>query len=300
MKLAVVGLGRMGMGIARRLIAYGHEVLAYDIDPDTVKQAVAAGAAGADSLEAAIGKLDNTPRFVWLMLPAGEQVSATLQTLALLLSEGDIIIEGGNSHYRQSMERATMLSYKGIHMLDVGVSGGVQGEESGFNLTVGGEEEAFDVTTPIFEALAPAEGFRLVGSSGAGHFVKMAHDGIEYGMMQSIAEGFELMEAKEEFDLDLSALANLWCKGSTICSWLLDLAGKALEDDTNLDWVEPYVEDTGEGCWAAQEALDLEIPLPIITLSLQMRYRSRQKDSYAARLLAALHKQFMTHQKKGG
>ena len=260
-----------------------------------MKQAVAAGAAGVDTLEAAIEKLDSKPRFVWVMLPAGEQVSATLQTLAVLLGEGDIIIEGSASYYKLSMEHAAKLSYKGIHMLDVGVGGGVWGEEYGFNLMVGGDEEAFDSATPIFEALAPSEGFRLVGLSGAGHFVKMAHNGIEYGMMQSIAEGFELMATKDEFALDLTALANLWGRGSTIRSWLLELAGKALEDDANLDWVEPYVEDTGEGCWAAHEALDLEVPLPIITLSLQMRYRSRQKDSYAARLLAALRKQFGEH-----
>ncbi|MBN1310831.1 MAG: decarboxylating 6-phosphogluconate dehydrogenase [Anaerolineae bacterium] len=295
MKLAVIGLGRMGMGIARRLLAHGHEVVVYDIDPTVVGQAVAAGATGTDSLEAAIENLDDTPRFVWVMLPAGEQVSGTLQTLALLLEEGDVIMEGSDSYYKQSMEHAAKLSYKGIHMLDVGVGGGVWGDEYGFNLMVGGDEEAFAMATPIFEALAPVDGFHLVGLSGAGHFVKMAHDGIEYGIMQSIAEGFELMATKDEFSLDLAALADLWGKGSTIRSWLLELAGKALEEDANLDWVEPYVEDTDGGRWAVQEAVDLEVPLPVISLSLQMRYHSRQRDSYAARLLAALRKQSREH-----
>lgn len=292
MRLAVVGLGQMGMGIARRLIAYGHEVVAYDIDPDVMKQAEAAGAIGATSLEEAVGSLGGGSCFVWMMLPAGEQVASTLQTLAILLGEGDIIVEGGNSYYKDSMERAARLSYKGIHMLDVGVSGGAWGEEVGFNLMVGGDQEAFDAAVPLFEALAPAGGFQLVGPSGAGHFAKLAHNGIEYGIMQSIAEGFELMAAKSEFELDLAALASLWNNGSTIRSWLMELTGKALEDDPDLDWVEPSLEDAGEGRWAAQEALDLEVPLPIIALSLQMRFRSRQKDSFGTRLLAALRSKF--------
>lgn len=295
MRLAVVGLGQMGMGIARRLIAYGHQVVAYDIDPDVMKQAEAAGAMGATSLEEAVGRLEGGPRFVWMMLPAGEQVASTLQKLAVLLGESDIIVEGGSSYYRESMERAARLSYKGIRMLDVGVSGGVWGEEQGFNLMVGGDQAAFDAAAPLFEALAPAGGFQLVGPSGAGHFAKLAHNGIEYGIMQSIAEGFELMSAKSEFDLDLAALAHLWNNGSTIRSWLIELAGKALEDDPDMDWVEPYAEDAGEGRWAAQEALDLEVPLPIIALSLQMRFRSRQKDSFGVRLLSALRNKFDEH-----
>lgn len=303
MRLAVVGLGRMGMGIAQRLIAHGHEVVAYDIDPDVMRQAQAAGAIGAASLEEAVGALGGAPRLVWTMLPAGDQVASTLQTLAVLLDESDIIVEGGNSYYKESMERAARLSYKGIHMLDVGVSGGVWGEEHGYNLMVGGEQDAFDAAAPVFEALAPAGGFQLIGPSGAGHFAKLAHNGIEYGIMQSIAEGFELMAAKSEFGLDLAALGRLWNNGSTIRSWLMELASRALEDDPDLDWAEPYVEDTGEGRWAVQEALDLEVPLPIIALSLQMRFRSRQKDSFGARLLAALRNKFgehTVHHRSGG
>lgn len=292
MKLAMVGLGKMGMGIARRLISHGHEVVAYDIDPDVLRKAEAAGAIGVASLEQAVESLDGSPRFLWLMLPAGDQVAATLQTLAFLLGEGDIIVEGGNSYYKETMERAARLSYKGIHMLDVGVSGGIWGEENGYNLMVGGDEEAFGEVSPIFEALAPSGGFELVGPSGAGHFAKLAHNGIESGIMQSVAEGFELMAAKSEFSFDLAALARLWNNGSTIRSWLMELASKALEDDPDLDWVEPYVDDAGEGRWAAEEALDLEVPLPIITMSVQMRFRSRQKDSYGTRLLSALRSKF--------
>lgn len=303
MKLAMVGLGKMGMAITRRLIAHKHVVVAYDIDPDAVAQAQTAGAVGVASLEEVAAKLDSRPRIVWLMLPVGEPIGATLQSLAVLLGEGDIVVEGGNSNYKQSMERANMLRYRGIHMLDVGVSGGLGGEEKGFNLMVGGDEEPFEQVAPIFEALAPPGGFQRVGFNGAGHFVMMVHNGIKYGMMQTIAEGFELMAAKREFGLDLAALARLWSNGSLIRSALLELAGSALEEDPNLDWVEPYVEDTGEGRWTVQEAIDLDVPLPIITLSLQMRFRSRQKDSYAARLLAALRSEFggyEAHRKSGG
>jgi 6-phosphogluconate dehydrogenase len=292
MKLAVIGLGKTSLCVVRRLIARGHEVKAYDSDPDAARQVEDLGLVAADSLGATIEQLDGEPRFVWIMLPAGERVSATLQTLALLLKEDDVIMECSGSYYKQSMERATMLSYKGIHMLDVGVSGGAQGEHDGFNLMVGGDEQAFDRAAPIFQELASADGYRLVGPSGAGHYAQMVHHGIEYGMMQSIVEGFELMSSKDEFDFDLAAMAQLWNCGSTIRSRLLELAGRALEADANLDWVEPEPEDTGGGCWAVQEALEMEVPLPVITLSLQTRYRSQQKHSYAARLLAALRGQY--------
>ncbi len=302
MKLAMVGLGKMGMGMTRRLLAHQQQVVAYDVNPDAAKAAESAGAVGVSTLEAAVAALDAKPRLVWLMLPAGDITSTALQQLALLLGEGDIVIEGGNSNYKQSIERATMLRYKGISMLDVGVSGGIWGEANGFNLMAGGEEDAFNAVAPILKALAPENGFRRVGPSGAGHFVKMVHNGIEYGMMQAIAEGFELMQAKHEFGIDLAELSKLWTNGSVVRSWLLELAGRALEDDANLDWVEPYVEDSGEGRWTVQEGIDLAVPLPVITLSLQARFRSRQKDSYSARLLAALRNQFgghAVHQKQG-
>jgi 6-phosphogluconate dehydrogenase len=295
MKIAMIGLGKMGMGITRRLIAKGHQVVAFDLNPDAVKSAQEVGAAPAESLASAVGQLDGTARIVWLMLPAGDVTGTALQELAPLLDQGDIVIDGGNSNYKLSMERAGMLRYRGIDMLDVGVSGGIWGESVGFNLMVGGSEAAFDAVKPILEALAPQDGYGYVGPSGAGHYVKMVHNGIEYGMMESLAEGFELMAAREEFGIDLAALSRLWTNGSVIRSWLLELAGNALTEDANLDWVEPYVEDTGEGRWTVQEGIDLSVPLPAITLSLQMRFRSRQTDSYAARLLAALRNQFGGH-----
>ncbi len=295
MKLAMVGLGKMGMGLTRRLLKQGHEVVAFDLSADLVKEAKGAGAIAADSLEDAVAKLDQSPRIVWVMVPSGDPVALTLQSLARFLKEGDIVVEGGNSRYTESMERASMLRYKGVHMLDVGVSGGVWGEREGFNLMVGGEEEAFEHITPILKSLAPENGYGRVGPSGAGHFVKMVHNGIEYGMMQAIAEGFELIDAKPEFDVDLAALARLWENGSVIRSWLLELAGNVLEDDPKLDWVEPFVTDSGEGRWTVEESIDLRVPLPVITLALQMRFRSRQDDSYTAKMLASLRNQFGGH-----
>lgn len=295
MKLALIGLGKMGLAMARRLLAQGHQVAGYDLDPQAAEQAAAIGVAMADTLEGAITLLDETPRLVWLMLPAGEAVGATLQRLVMLLGEGDIIVEGGNSHYRESQERAKMLRFKGIYMLDVGVSGGIWGEQNGFNLMVGGAEEAFQAVEPLFAALARPGGYALVGPSGAGHFVKMVHNGIEYGILEALAEGFELLAAKQEFDLDLAALCDLWGRGSVIRSWLLELTGRVLTADPTLDWVAPYVEDTREERWMVQEGIDLSVPLPAITLALQMRFRSRQENSFAARLLAALRAEFGGH-----
>jgi 6-phosphogluconate dehydrogenase len=302
MKLAMVGLGKMGMGMTKRLLAHGQQVVALDINQESVKAAEAAGAIGAQSLSDAISKLDSSPRVVWLMLPAGDITGQALQEIALLLGEGDIVIDGGNSNYKQSTERASLLRYKGIHMLDAGVSGGIWGEANGFNLMIGGEAEAFEAVQSIFEALAQQDGYMHIGPSGSGHFVKMVHNGIEYGMMQAIAEGFELMAAKHEFGIDLAKLSKLWMNGSVVRSWLLELAGNALESDANLDWVEPHVEDSGEGRWTVEEGIDLAVPLPVITLSLQTRFRSRQKDSYTARMLSALRNQFGGHaiQRKQG
>jgi 6-phosphogluconate dehydrogenase len=302
MKLAMIGLGKMGMGLSRRLIAHKHDVVGYDLSADNIATFQNAKGIAATSLSDAVSKLDSSPRIVWLMLPAGDPITSALQELVGLLGEDDIVIDGGNSNYKISMERATMLRYKGIRFLDAGVSGGVWGEANGFNLMVGGEEGAYQTVEPVFKALAPENGCGYIGPSGSGHFVKMVHNGIEYGMMQAIAEGFELMAAKEEFGIDLAALSNLWSNGSVIRSWLLELAGRALTEDANLDWVEPYVEDTGEGRWTVQESIDLSVPLPAITLALQMRFRSRQKDSYTARLLSALRNQFGGHSihRKGG
>jgi 6-phosphogluconate dehydrogenase len=296
MKLAMIGLGKMGFAMTQRLIDHGHEVVVHDIDPGAVSRAAGLGAIPADSLEQLVDLLDASPRIVWVMIPAGEPVTMTVQNLAQMLDEDDIILDGGNSNYQQSMERATMLRYKGIHMLDVGVSGGVWGLENGFNLMIGGEEEVFALVEPVFLALAPVGGYHLIGSSGAGHFVNMVHNGIEYGMMQAIAEGFALVAAKEEFDIDLAALARLWENGSVIRSWLIELAGNVYQEDPNLDWVEPYVPDTGEGRWTVKESIDLGIPLPVIALALQMRFMSQQEDNHSARLLAALRSQFGGHE----
>jgi len=295
MKVALIGLGKMGLAMARRLLAQGHQVVGYDLDPQAAEQAAAVGVATADTLEGAVALLEETPRLIWLMLPAGEAVGATLQRLVMLLGEGDIVVEGGNSHYRESQERAKMLRFKGIYMLDVGVSGGIWGEQNGFNLMVGGAEEAFQAVEPLFAALAPPGGYALVGPSGAGHFVKMVHNGIEYGILEALAEGFELLAAKQEFGLDLAALCDLWEHGSVIRSWLLELTGRILTADPTLDWVAPYVEDTGEGRWMVQEGIDLSVPLPAITLALQMRFRSRQESSFAARMVAALRAEFGGH-----
>jgi 6-phosphogluconate dehydrogenase len=295
MKLAMIGLGKMGGAMVRRLLKDGHAVVAFDLDEQAVKDLAAEGAEPAHALNEAIDKLGPGPRVLWLMLPAGEPVARTLELLVPLLEENDVVIDGGNSFYKDSMERAKLLRFKGIHMLDVGVSGGVWGLEYGFNLVAGGERQAFEHVEPILQTLAPEGGYMHVGPSGAGHFVKMVHNGIEYGMMQAIAEGFEIMHAKEEFDLDLPGLTRLWQEGSVIRSWLLDLAGQALEEDPNLDWIEGYVPDSGEGRWTVLESIDLDVPAPVIALSLQMRFRSRQESSFAARLLAALRQQFGGH-----
>ncbi len=295
MKLTMIGLGKMGLAMTKRLLQGGHQVIAFDINPEAVQEAISAGAVGVGSLEEAVGHLDSKPRIVWLMLPAGDAVGVTLQKLAMLLGEGDILLEGGNSNYHESQERAKMLRFKGIQMLDVGVSGGIWGLEMGYNLMVGGDEEAYWTVEPILAALAAEGGYGLVGPSGAGHFVKMVHNGIEYGMMEAIAEGFELIAAKEEFNIDLAALSRLWGNGSVIRSWLLELTSYVLEEDPDLDWVEPYVPDTGEGRWTVMEGIDLDVPLPVITLSLLMRFRSRQESSYAMRLLAALRNRFGGH-----
>jgi 6-phosphogluconate dehydrogenase len=295
MKVAMIGLGKMGANMTARLLKGGHEVVAYDLSEEAVKTAVSDGAIAAHSLEEAVEKLDESPRVLWVMVPAGDPVSLTLQDLAGLLDEGDIIIEGGNSNYKDSMERAQMLRYKGISMLDIGVSGGVWGLTEGFNLMAGGDRDAFDTIEPILQTLAPENGYGYIGPSGAGHFVKMVHNGIEYGMMEAIAEGFEVIAAKEEFDVDLGALARLWEHGSVIRSWLLELAGNVYEEDSGLDWIEPYVTDSGEGRWTVEESIDLAIPVPVIALALQMRFRSRQDNSHAARLLAALRNQFGGH-----
>ncbi len=296
MELGMIGLGRMGSNMARRLLGGGHRMVIYDPVKEAVDGLVGQGAVGAASIKELAQRL-TSPRAVWLMVPAGGPTESTISTLAAELSPGDIIIEGGNSNYKDSMRRAAALSDKGLVFLDVGTSGGIWGLKEGYCLMVGGDSEAFHRMEPVFQTLAPSprEGYGHVGPSGAGHFVKMIHNGIEYGMMQAYAEGFELMQAKREFDLPLPEIAEIWRYGSVVRSWLLDLAAAALKEDPNLEGVKAYVDDSGEGRWTVQEAIELAVPVPVIFQSLQARFRSRQDQPFGGKLLAALRNQFGGH-----
>jgi len=295
----MIGLGRMGGNMAQRLMAAGHRIVAYDPAPDAVKTMESKGAVGAQSIANLVSKLA-LPRAVWLMVPSGEPTEITIGAIASELSSGDIILDGGNSYYKDSIRRSEYLAEKEILYLDVGVSGGVWGLKEGYSLMVGGEADAFRQLEPIFQSLAPASdrGYGHVGPSGAGHFVKMVHNGIEYGLMEAYAEGFELMQAKEEFNLNLPQIAEIWRYGTVIRSWLLDLAAAALSEDPKLESLQAYVEDTGEGRWTVQESIDLSVPIPVITQSLQARFRSRQEQPFGPKMLAALRNQFGGHSVK--
>lgn len=296
MEIAMIGLGKMGANMTRRLLRGGHRVVASDLNAEAVTAAVADGAQGAATLDEAIALLA-PPRAVWLMVPAGAPTENIVNVLATRLTPGDVLIDGGNSNYTDSQRRAAFLAERGVHFVDVGTSGGVWGLAEGYSLMVGGAAEAVERLRPIFETLAPASdaGWGHVGPSGAGHFVKMVHNGIEYGLMQAYAEGFEIMRAKESLALDVHQIAEIWRFGSVVRSWLLDLAARALADDPSLSAIAGWVPDSGEGRWTVAEAIDLDVPAPIITLALQMRFVSRQDESYAARLLAALRQQFGGH-----
>ena len=296
MELAMIGLGKMGMNMATRLVRGGHRVVGYARTAATVEEAETFGIEGAHSLEEAVSKL-KSPRVVWAMVPAGEATDDTIDHLSNLLGEGDIVIDGGNSNYKDSIRHAAMLEPKGIDFLDCGTSGGIWGISEGYSLMIGGKPEVAEKTRPIFESLAPAadKGWGRVGPHGAGHFVKMVHNGIEYGMMQAFAEGFSIMKAKEEFDLDLAQVSHIWQYGSVVRSWLLDLAARALEEDAKLSGIEPWVADSGEGRWTVFESIDLDVPAPVITLALQMRFASRDEENFSARMLAALRNQFGGH-----
>jgi len=296
MELGMIGLGRMGSNMAQRLVDGRHQVVAYDLVKESVAAIVRKGATGALSYADLAGKL-TSPRAIWLMVPSGEPTETTISTLAAELSPADIIIDGGNSNYKDSMRRAAVLAEKGIIFLDVGTSGGIWGLKEGYCLMVGGDKEAFRRLEPIFQTLAPSpqQGYGYMGSSGTGHFVKMVHNGIEYGLMQSYAEGFELMQAKQEFNLDLQHIAEIWRYGSVVRSWLLDLAAAALQQDPGLESIQGYVEDSGEGRWTVQESIELAVAMPIISHSLQARFRSRQTQPFGDRLLAALRQQFGGH-----
>lgn len=296
MQIGMVGLGKMGGNMSTRLVEAGHSVFAFDLDPQAVRAAEGRGAIGIGSLAGLRGKL-NPPRIVWVMVPSGEPTEKTLTQLAEVLEPGDTVIDGGNANYKDSMRRAQSLGELGIHFLDVGVSGGIWGITEGYGLMIGGPEKIVEQVRPIFESLAPApdQGWAHMGTHGTGHFVKMVHNGIEYGIMQAYAEGFALMRAKEEFKLDLHKVAQAWRHGTVIRSWLLDLTARALADDQELKDISAWVADSGEGRWTVQEAIDLDVPATIITESLFARFRSRRPENYADRLLAALRQQFGGH-----
>ena len=296
MELGMIGLGRMGGNMVQRLLAAGHRVVAYDANQEAVAASRSLGAIDASGLEDMVADL-TPPRAVWLMLPQGQPTEDTMDRLASLLVAGDVILDGGNANYKDTLRRADILASKGIELMDVGTSGGIWGLSEGYTLMVGGSEEVYRRLEPIFQSLAPGpdRGYCHVGPVGAGHFVKMVHNGVEYALMEAYAEGFELLAAKEEFDLDLARIANTWRHGSVVRSWLLELVVAALEEDPGLSDLQAYVEDSGEGRWTVQESVDLAVPTPVITLSLQQRFRSRQAQPFGAKLLAALRNQFGGH-----
>ena len=296
MQLGMVGLGRMGANMTTRLLRGGHTVAVFDRNPDAVATAAADGALGAASLAELVGKLV-APRAVWVMVPSGDATESTIRDLTAQLSAGDTIIDGGNSNYKDSMRRGVTLAGHGIAFVDAGTSGGVWGLKEGYALMIGGDATAVDRLTPIFSTLAPApdRGWARVGPSGAGHFTKMVHNGIEYGMMQAYAEGFSILQHKAELSLDLAQVAELWRHGSVVRSWLLDLTALALKENPGMKGIAPYVSDSGEGRWTVAEAIDLDVPAPVITLSLLQRLRSRDTESYSDKLLSAMRNQFGGH-----
>ncbi|MBI1878712.1 MAG: decarboxylating 6-phosphogluconate dehydrogenase [Chloroflexi bacterium] len=296
MDIAMIGLGKMGSNMVTRLLRGGHRVVAYDLNEGAIQAAEAIGADGARSLEEVAAKLPQ-PRVAWVMVPSGNPTESTITALAERLSPGDIIIDGGNSNYKDSMRRAASLKKKGLHFVDVGTSGGVWGLTEGYSIMVGGDAAVVAQLRPILETLAPAadKGWGHVGPNGAGHFVKMIHNGIEYGLMEAYAEGFELMQHKTEFNLDLAQIAEIWRYGSVIRSWLLDLIANALAENVTLAGIAAYVPDSGEGRWTVVEAIELGCAIPVITMALERRFRSRQEAPFADKLLAAMRQQFGGH-----
>ena len=296
MELGMVGLGKMGGNMARRLLQGGHGIVGFDVEAQSVADLVRAGAQGVLSLEDLVGKLPQ-PRAVWTMLPSGAATEETVQALDQLLAPGDTVLDGGNSYYKDSLRRAGHLGERGIHFVDVGTSGGIWGLENGYSLMVGGDADVVDRHRALFESLAPAKtlGWAHVGPVGSGHFVKMVHNAVEYGLMQAYAEGFELLAAKEEFSLDLAQVANVWRHGSVVRSWLLDLTADLLSAEGDLRAVKGWVPDTGEGRWAVVEAIDQNLSLPVITQALERRLRSRESEPLSDKILAALRQKFGGH-----
>jgi 6-phosphogluconate dehydrogenase len=297
MRIGFVGLGRMGANMVRRLIRDGHEVVAYKRTPEKTKEIAGEGATAAFSIGELVEKLEK-PRAVWIMVPAGDATEAQIEELLEHLEAGDTIIDGGNTNFHDDQRRQRDLAAKGINYVDAGTSGGIWGLQVGYCLMVGGEKEAVEPLEAIFKSLAPEGGYLHVGGPGAGHYVKMVHNGIEYGLMQAYAEGFEIMHASS-YELDLAGISELWMQGSVVRSWLLELAGRAFRaNGPDLEHLKGFVADSGEGRWTVQEAIDHDVPAPIITLSLLTRFRSRQDDSYGAKVLAALRNEFGGHEVK--
>ena len=296
MQLGMVGLGKMGANMTKRLIEHGHHLVVTDLSADAIKAAESEGATGANSLENLVSKLD-APRAIWVMVPSGKPTESTIMQLSNLVSRGDTIIDGGNSNYKDTMRLASALHERGVNMVDVGTSGGIWGLKEGYSMMIGGDKEVVERLRPIFESLAPAadKGWGRVGPSGSGHFVKMIHNGIEYGMMQAYAEGFSIMKAKTEFNLDLEDISRIWQHGSVVRSWLLDLMHDAFVEDQKLENIAAYVPDSGEGRWTVFEAIDLNVSAPVITESLLRRLRSREGDSYTDKLLSVTRNQFGGH-----
>jgi len=294
MDIGITGLGRMGAGMAERWVRNGHRVVAHNRSRGPIDELASKGAEPAYSVEELVGKLQ-APRAVWIMLPAGDVTEQMIQTLIPLLEKGDTIIDGGNTNFNDDIRRANMLKQHGLNYIDQGTSGGVWGLENGFCIMVGGEQELVKRLEPAFLTLAPKDGYVHCGPVGSGHFVKMVHNGIEYGMMQAYAEGFEIMRAKTDFNLNLYNISSAWRYGSVVRSWLLDLTVDAFKEDPDLSQLKGYVEDSGEGRWTIQAAIDLNVPAPVITLSLFERFHSRQPESFAAKVLAAMRKGFGGH-----
>jgi 6-phosphogluconate dehydrogenase len=294
MKIGMIGLGKMGANMTERLLKGGHEVVAYDLSADALKQAAERGAETATTLEELAGKL-TAPRAVWVMLPAGKVTDSTVETLSGLLSKGDVIVDGGNSNYKEWIALSEKIEKSGVGLVDAGTSGGVWGLTEGYCLMVGGSKESVAVVEPAFLTLAPEGGYAHVGPVGAGHFVKMVHNGIEYGLMQAYAEGFEIMSSADEFDLDLHEIASIWRYGSVVRSWLLELAERALRPDAGFQEIAPVAVDSGEGRWTALEAINRGVPAPVIATSLFTRLASQDKDSFQLKMVAALRNQFGGH-----
>ena len=293
MQLGMIGLGRMGFNMTERLMLGGHKLVVYDRSPEAIKSAQNKGATGAASLKEVVAKL-SAPRAVWIMVPSGAPVDQTIDELLPLMSKDEVIIDGGNSFYKDSIARGQRVAAAGLHYQDCGTSGGIWGLKNGYCLMIGGEREIFDRIEPIYKTLAPEDGYAYMGTSGSGHFVKMVHNGIEYGMLQAYGEGFELMNASD-YDLDLQKISKIWNHGSVVRSWLLELAELAFEREPHLDSLRGYVDDSGEGRWTVFDAIEKNVPAPVITISLLRRLASRQEESFSAKVIAALRNEFGGH-----